>query len=243
MAARSKRKRAPKWSHSERFPGESVNYRAAREKLLRAEIAVRRAIEEAAKLRRRLPVGGPVPEDYVFEEGTADPADTLTVRRVRMSELFKPGHQSLVVYSFMYGPNMDRPCPSCTSILDSLDGAARHVTQRASLVVVAKSPLQRIRMFARERGWRNLRLLSSAGNHYGRDYYGEDAKGAQWPVLNVFERREGGIHHFYATELLFTPPDPGQEPRHVDLLWPLWNVFDAIREGRGTDWQPRLAYD
>ena len=241
MASKAKRKTASGALYSERFPGESRGYRAARNTLLKAEVDLRRKTESVAALRRKLPQGGPAPEDYEFEEGAADPGDTETVRRVKMSELFRRD-ASLVIYSYMYGPAMDKPCPMCTCMLDSLDGAAPHIAQRVNLVVVAKSPIRRVRAVARERGWRNLRLLSSAGNSYNRDYHGEDAKGSQLPALNVFTRRAGKIVHAYCTELLFAAPDPGQNARHVDAIWPLWNLLDYTPEGRGTDWYPRLAY-
>ena len=241
MAARTKTRTALKSIHGKRFPGESAEYRAARDRLLREEMELRRSIEAVAGLRRRLPPGGPVSQDYLFEEGSPDLAENQTVRQVRMSELFRSG-TSLVVYSFMYGPKMEVPCPMCTSILDGLNGSAPHVAQRANLVVVAKSPIHRIRAFARGRGWRNLRLLSSADNSYNRDYHGEDDKGAQWPMLNVFVKRDGVIRHFWASELFFAPADPGQNPRHVDLVWPLWNVLDVAPEGRGKDWYPKLSY-
>jgi predicted dithiol-disulfide oxidoreductase (DUF899 family) len=109
--------------------------------------------------------------------------------------------------------------------------------------VVAKSPIHRIRVFARWRGWDNLRLLSSAANTYNRDYFGETARGTQMPSLNVFVRRRGAIHHFYHSGLLLVPPDRGQDPRHVDLIWPLWNVLDLTPEGRGKGWYPQLSYD
>ena len=237
----AKRKSAPRALHSERFPNESKSYRAARNELLKAEMELRRKTEAVAALRRKLPPGGPVPEDYEFEEGAADLADTVTVRRVKMSELFERD-ASLAVYSYMYGPAMAKPCPMCTSILDALNGTAQHAGQRINVVVVAKSPIQRIRALARERGWSNLRLLSSAGNSYNRDYHGEDEKGSQNPALNVFARRDGRVHHTWGSELMFAPSEPGQNPRHVDVIWPLWNLFDLTAEGRGTDWYPKLAY-
>ena len=98
------------------------------------------------------------------------------------------------------------------------------------------------RAFARERGWRNLRLLSSASNTYNHDYYGEGPEGNQIPSLNVFVRRDGAIRHFYHTELLFAPREPGQDGRHVDLIWPLWNLFDFSPDGRGENWYPKLSY-
>jgi predicted dithiol-disulfide oxidoreductase (DUF899 family) len=220
--------------HDRHFPNESVEYRRTRNELLEAEMALRRQIEAVAAKRRALAPGGEVRGDYVFEEGEE-------AKPVRLPALFgdKP---TLVAYSFMYGPKMERACPSCTAMLDSLDGAAQHVGQRASLVVIAKSPIARLRAFARERGWTRLRLLSSAGNSYNADYHGEDDKGSQWPMLNVFTRHDGTVRHAYGTELLFAPSELGQDGRHVDSIWPLWNVLDFTPEGRGTDFYPKLNY-
>jgi predicted dithiol-disulfide oxidoreductase (DUF899 family) len=242
MAGKPKSRSASKSIHGRRFPGESADYRSARDTLLREELQLRRSIEKTAQLRRGLPPGGLVPHDYLFEEGSPDLAESRTVRQVRMSELFRSGSASLVVYSFMYGPKMEVPCPMCTSVLDGLNGSAPHIAQRTNLVVVAKSPIHRIRAFARGRGWRNLRLLSSANNSYSRDYHGEDEKEAQLPMLNVFAMRDGVIRHSWASELLFAPAEPGQHHRHVDLIWPLWNVLDVTPEGRGKDWYPKLSY-
>src|SRR5580693_4286322 len=179
--------------HPNRFPGESPSYREARNQLLEAEMTLRKNLEEVATLRRKLPLGGEVPEDYIFDEGATDLEDSATARRTRLSELFQPGKDTLAIYSFMYGPKMKAACPACTSILDSLNGAAPHATQRINLAVVARNPLEKIRTHARNRGWRNLRLLSSAGNTYNRDYQGETADGDQQPGLNVFARRNGKI--------------------------------------------------
>ena len=239
---KAKAKTLSKPLHDERFPGESKAYRSARDKLLRAEMELRNHVEQVAALRRKLPLGGVVPQDYEFEEGAADLADTGSVRRVKLSELFRPGKDTLVVYSFMYGPNMEKACPMCTCMLDGLDGNATHAAQRINLAVVAKSPIARIQEFGRGRGWRNLRLLSSAGNSYNRDYRGETVDGKQFPSLNVFVKRGDRIHHVYNTELAFAPRTKGQEPRHVDAIWPLWNLFDFTPEGRGADWHPKLEY-
>jgi len=222
--------------HQIRFPNESAGYRAARDRLLEAEIALRRQTEAVAAQRRALPPGGEVPEDYVFAEGD----EALPVR---LSELF--GDRSvLLLYSYMYGPAMAAPCPACTSMLDGLDGQAPHIAPRAALAVAARSPIARIRAVARERGWRRLRLVSSADNSYHRDYHGEDDKGAQLPSLNVFTRdAQGLIRHAYATELLFAPSDPGQHARHIDSIWPMWAALDFSPEGRGADTHPKLGYD
>ena len=230
-------------SHSFRFPGETDSYRRARNQLLQVEIDLRRRVEEVAALRRQLPPGGQIPEDYVFEEGSADLTDAQTVSAGAHSlSCLQPGKDTLAIYSFMFGPKMKAACPMCSSIIDALNATAVHATQRMNLAVVAKSPLERLRSFARERGWNRLRLLSSAGNNYNRDYYGENAEGGQQPSLNVFARRGGKIHHFWHSELVLTPPDPGQNQRHVDMIWPLWNLLDFTPEGRGSDWFPSLNY-
>lgn len=224
--------------HDIRFPNESDAYRGARNALLADEIALRRDTEALAERRRALPPGGEIPQDYEFDESEAD---GNAVRARRLSSLFVAPHDTLVMYGFMYGPDAARPCPMCTSILDSLDGAAVHLGQRVNLCVVAKSPIARIQAFARERGWRNLHLLSSGRGTFNSDYHAEDSDGAQLPSLNVFVRRDGRIRHFWNSEMLFAGGDPGQDSRHVDAIWPLWNVLDLTPAGRGS-FHPRLAY-
>jgi predicted dithiol-disulfide oxidoreductase (DUF899 family) len=213
-------------------------------------------MEAVAAARRELPPGGPVPEDYVFQGAGADgnPTD------VRLSELFAPGKDSLAIYSFMFprdpgderpGPETGQtallplaegPCPSCTALLDQLDGAVEHASQQMNLAIVARAPLPRILNFAEERGWPRLRLLSSGGNTYNRDYLAETAEGHQRPMLNVFHRDGETIRHFWGTELLYAPMNSGQDPRHVGTLEPLWNLFDLTPEGRPSDWDEQLSY-
>jgi predicted dithiol-disulfide oxidoreductase (DUF899 family) len=223
------------------FPGESSEYRAARDRLLEAEAELRRSIETVAAKRRELPPGGVVQDDYVFRGLGPDGQET----DVRTSELFAPGKDSLAIYNFMYprSPEEDLPCPSCTQFLDSFDGVARHMGQRANLAIVAKTSLPRILAHAESRGWQHMRLLSSGGNSYNHDYFGESRDGAQQlPMLNVFRRDGDKIRHFWGSELLFEPSDPGQDPRHSDTIDALWNMFDFLPEGRGSDWYPSLSY-
>ncbi len=237
------------------FPGESPQYRAARDRLLEEEIEVRRAMEAVADARRRLPPGGVVPEDYVFQGAGLDGAPTA----VSLSELFDSDKDSLVIYNFMfprsYGgdrpgpasgetallPLEEGPCPSCVALLDQLDGAVMHARNWINFAVVAKAALPRLLTWSRERGWRNLRLLSSAANTFNRDYHGETADGSQIPMLNVFHRDGEAIRHFWGAELTYAPTDPGQDHRSVGTLEPLWNLFDLTPEGR-PDWDEQLDY-
>jgi predicted dithiol-disulfide oxidoreductase (DUF899 family) len=238
------------------FPGESRDYRTARDALLEREVGLRREMEAVAALRRQLPPGGVVPEDYVFQGAGPDrePMD------IRMSELFAPGRDSLVIYNYMFprssqdprpGPERGRsaelpleqgPCPSCTALLDQLDGVMLHSEPLLTFYAVAGAPVERVLTFARERGWRRLRLLSAAGNSFKRDYHGEAEDGSQIPMLNVFERDGDVIRHFWSSELMFAPTDEGQDPRHVGTIEPLWTLFDLTREGRRMDWNEQLSY-
>ncbi|MGE0810946.1 MAG: DUF899 family protein [Immundisolibacter sp.] len=222
--------------HDRHFPNESATYRSARDALLKAEAALREQTEAVAALRRALPPGGALPDDYCFTQAVDE-------RSVRFSELFRAGQDTLVVYSYMYGPTANAPCPLCSSMLDSLDGAAPHIGQHLSLAVVAKAPAPRLAAVARQRGWRHLRLLSSAGTTYNADYLAEDAAGNPWPMLNVFRKTAAGIHHTWGSELFYAARAPGQHTRHVDSLWPLWNALDLTPAGRHPTWLPALAYD
>lgn len=238
------------------FPGESPDYRAARNRLLEREIELRRLIEAVAAERRALPPGGVVATDYTFTEVGSDGSD----RSIKLSSLFARGKGSLVVYNMMFpryskddrpGPSMgstallplaEGPCPSCVALLDQLDGAAIHVEPKLNFVVIAKTSAERLAAFGRERGWRHLRLLSSAGTTFKRDYGGETPEGDQMPMLNVFQRDGDTIRHFWSSELLNAPSDPGQDPRHVGTLEPSWNMMDLTPEGRPEVWDEQLDY-
>ena len=226
-----------------RFPGESDEYRAARDELLEAEIDLRRRIEHVAALRRELPLGGKAETDYEFtgwDEQAGEP--TIT----RLSELFAQGKDTLFLYSFMFVPEeQGLPfvgfCPSCTSIIDGVDGSLPHIRQRINFAVATAASIEEFRAHGKRRGWRNARLLSARETTYSRDYGAEDENGFQWPLATVFERRPDGIYHAWSSELWWAPHDEGQGPRHVDFMWPVWTVFDRTPEGRG-DWEPRLDY-
>ena len=186
--------------HHLTIPCESAEYRVARNKLLAEEMALRRQIESVAALRRALPAGGTVAQDYVFD-GDDGP--------LNLSDLFKPGMDTLAIYSFMYGPERELPCTGCTHFLDGLDGMVKHITQRINLAVVAKSPLPRLLALARARGWRALPLLSTHGNSYDRDYFG-DSSGLPDAVLQQQEFKAG---EEWDMPMLNVPPArPGDQP-------------------------------
>jgi predicted dithiol-disulfide oxidoreductase (DUF899 family) len=238
------------------FPGESARYRAARDRLLEQEIELRRTMEAVAAARRLLPPGGAIPDNYVFDGAGTEG----TPIQVRLSDLFEAGKDSLVIYSFMFprdpedlapGPTTGQtallplaegPCPTCVAMIDQLEGAAEHLVQRINLAVVAKTSPQRLLTFAEERGWRRLRFLSSATTTFNRDYHAETSEGAQRPMLTVFHRDGDTIRHFWSSELFYAPTDPGQDPRHVGTLEPLWNMFDLTPEGRPDNWAEQLSY-
>ena len=217
------------------FPNESTAYREARNALLRAEEELRDQAERVAAQRQGLPLGGEIPVDYAFAELVGD-----AVKQVALSELFGSDRDTLFVYSFMYGPNMDSACPMCTALLDGLDGQVPHLEQQISTAVVARHDIHTLHEYARGRGWQNLRLLSSKDNTYNVDYRGE-LDGTQRGVANVFVRRDGRIHHFWHSELHDGPAVENGNTRHLDLIWPLWNVLDLTPGGRGGFF-PSLRY-
>ena len=188
-----------------RFPGESAQYRQARNALLAEEIELRRHIERVAAQRRALPPGGELPQDYLFE-GEHGP--------IRMSQLFGD-HDTLVTYNWMFGPDRQRPCPMCTSLLGAFDGEMPDILQRVAFAVIARSPIERLVAFKKERGWRHLRLYSSAGNSFNRDYADEDPEGGDNAGFNVFTRSGGVMRHFWGDEtgLRYRRPRAGSARR------------------------------
>jgi predicted dithiol-disulfide oxidoreductase (DUF899 family) len=215
-----------------RIPNESAEYRAARTALLAEEIELRRHIARVAEQRRALPPGGPVIGDYRFQ-GEHGPTD--------FAGLFGD-KQTLAIYSYMFGPQRALPCPMCTNLLDAWEGNAADIGQKISLVVVARSPVERLTVWKRERGWRNLRLYSDANGAYSRDYFGVSADGTDDAAFNVFTRRDGTIRHFWSGEMSAATADPGQDARGAPDPAPLWMVLDSTPEGRVADWYPKLEY-
>lgn len=222
------------------FPGESAEYRRARNELLEQEAELRRVSQLVTAQRQALPPGGLVPEDYVFQSA-ADGSD------VKMSELFAPGKNSLVIYNMMFPrwpedpraavpggetsklPIVEQPCPSCTSVVDGLEGSAFHLAARTNLVIIAKTSPDRLGTYARERNWNNLKLVSSLNNTFNRDYHAETPEGVQRAVLHVFTRGDEGIRHHWTSEMTFKRGDTSS----LDPVWSIFGVLDLTPEGRG----------
>jgi predicted dithiol-disulfide oxidoreductase (DUF899 family) len=232
------------------FPSESSEYRRARNELLEREAELRQLNELVVSQCRALPSGGLVKEDYAFEsagDGT----------EVRLSELFAPGKKSLVIYNMMFPrwsedlragategekaklPLAEQPCPSCTSVVDGLEGAVFHLAERTNLVVIAKASPDRLGTYAQERGWHNLRLLSSQKNTFNRDYLAETPSGVQRAVLHVFSCNKDEIRHHWTSEMTFKRGDTSS----LDPVWPIFGVLDLTLEGRGDSaTYPKLQY-
>ncbi len=212
------------------FPNESAEYRTARNKLLAEEIELRRHIEQVAVQRRALPEGGEIPHDFEFVSETG---------HVRFTTLFGD-RDTLMVYSMMYGPQRKAPCPVCTSFLTSWNGTAVNLRERSAIVVTARSPIERLVDFRRQRGFANLPFVSDVSGDYTRAYVNPDD--ADMPGFSVFTRRNGTVFHHYSVEMSPAMADPGQDPRGAPDADPLWLMLDLTPEGRGADWYPKLEY-
>jgi predicted dithiol-disulfide oxidoreductase (DUF899 family) len=215
-----------------RMPNESAEYRSARNALLAEEIELRRHIERVAAMRRALPPGGEARGDYRFEgvNGAVDLAGLFGDK------------ETLVVYSYMFGPERERPCPMCTSLLSAWDGEARDMEQNVALAVVARSPLAKLLAFKKERRWQHLKLYTDLNGNFSRDYHAIADDGSDIPAFNVFTRRDGTVRLFWAGEMGGESADPGQDPRGAPDLMPLWTVLDSTPEGRRPTWYPSLDY-
>lgn len=223
------------WLTARGVAAHDAESRRRRDALLAAEATLRDQIEHVAALRRALPEGAPVPEDYAFDEVRTDDD---AVRRVRLSGLFEDGQDTLLIIHAMWAPTSERPCPMCNLWADGYDAVAPHVADRASLALVVKQRPEPLRTWARGRSWTRIRLLSSGGSTFNRDYGAEAPDGSQRPGLSVFRRAgDGSLRHFYTTERGF---EPGHH-RAIDLYSPVFNLFDLLPEGRGG-WMPAYAY-
>ncbi len=209
------------------FRHQSSEYRRAREKLLRAELALIDQRERVAELRRSLPRGAPLLQNYIFTELCSD-----GVRQVHISDLFGK-HDCLIVVHFMFAPEAEAACPMCNMWADGYNNIVPHIQDQASFVIVAKQEIHKFEAWAKARRWNNLRLLSSGDSNFNADFGVEDEQ-SQKPAVSVFSRDDTGeVVHFYTSEASL---EPGHH-RGLDLLSPVWNILDLTPRGR-RNWFP-----
>ncbi len=201
------------------YPNESREYREARDALLNDEQELVDKVKSVAARRRKLPLGGQLKEGYVFQWAN----DGKVGKPVKFSELFGT-KSTLLLYSWMYGPHWDHPCPSCTSLMDGFDRAWYSVSQDAAFVGIAKASADKINAWAKQRGWSHIALVSGYDSPFQADYKCQgESDDMQLPVMHVFRKQGGNIFHFWATE---------RQTNHVDTVWPYWNLMDFTPEGR-----------
>ncbi len=209
-----------------RHPGESEDYRAARQALLVEEYELRRHIERVARMRRQLPAGAEV-RDYGFEAETGPTS---------LSQLFG-SHDTLIVYSYMFGPGREKPCPMCSSFMAATAPRVSALRQRAGIVFTARSPIARLVEWKRRLGFADLPVVSDGSGEYTRDWV--HPGDADVPGLSVFTKGDGVIRHFWSGEM--TESDPGEDPRSAPEIDPLWAFLDMTPAGRGAEFYPPLA--
>jgi predicted dithiol-disulfide oxidoreductase (DUF899 family) len=217
-------------ANKKHFPNESAEYRRARQNLLIEEIELRRHIARVAELRRALPAGGEVTKNYMFEGERG---------KVSFADLFGD-KQTLAIYSYMFGPQRQTPCPMCTSFMSTWEHKLPDIEQRIAFVFVARAPIARLIEAKKARGWTRHKIFSDTSGDFTRDYVSADD--ADVPGYSVFTRRDGTIRHFWSGEMGGAMADPGQDPRGAPDIDPLWTILDTTPEGRETDWYPKLNY-
>ena len=216
------------------IPNESAEYRAARTALLAEEIELRRHIERVAAQRRALPPGGPVIGDYRFE-GENGPTD--------FAGLFGD-KETLVVYSYMFGPERARPCPMCTNTLGAWEGNAADIGQRVSLAVVARSPIERlIALETRARLAEPPPLQRPQRRLFARLFRDPAQRlGGPGPQC-VHPPRRDHPPFLDGGDDAARPPTRARTRAARPTRRRLWMVLDLTPEGRGADWYPKLDYD
>jgi len=133
---------------------------AARKKLLAREKQLTRERDAIAAERRQLP-WVKVEENYVFDS----PSGKKT-----LADLFD-GRSQLIIYHFMFGPEWQEGCPSCSFNMDHTDGALVHLGQRdVTFAAVSRAPLSKIEMFKKRMGWR-FNWVSSNGTDFNYDFH------------------------------------------------------------------------
>jgi predicted dithiol-disulfide oxidoreductase (DUF899 family) len=202
---------------------------AARKQHLSKEKEFTRLRDKLSAERRELP-WVKVEKNYVFDAPKG---------RETLADLFD-GRSQLIVYHFMFGPEWEQGCPSCSFLSDHIDGSIAHLAHRdVTFVVVSRAPLPKIEAFKKRMGWR-FKWVSSYGNDFNFDYHvsftkDEMAKGQVYCNYdkNEFPSDEGpGISVFYKDgtgEIFHTY---SSYARGLDILVGAYNYLDLVPKGR-----------
>lgn len=205
---------------------------AARRKLLKKEKESTLLLDQLSVERRNLP-WVKVDKNYVFDAPGG---------KVTLADLFA-GRNQLVIYHFMFGPDWQEGCPSCSFVSDHFDGTLPHLAARdVTMVAVSRAPLAKIEAFKKRMGWR-FQWVSSHGGNFNADFHvsftpEELAKGkvdynytmqefpsAEAPGLSVFYKDAAGdVFHTYSTY-----------GRGLELLMSTYRILDVVPKGRDED--------
>lgn len=205
---------------------------AARRELLMKEKESTRLRDQLSAERRNLP-WVKVGTNYVFDAPGG---------KVALADLFGRRSQ-LVVYHFMFGPDWQEGCPSCSFVSDHINAALAHLAARdVTLVVVSRAPLAKIEEFKRRMGWQ-FKWVSSYGNDFNADFHVsftseemtrgkvnynytmQEFPSAEAPGLSVFYKDNGGdIFHTYSTY-----------GRGLDPLIGTYTILDLVPKGRDEE--------
>jgi len=224
----------------ERYPAHaSQEYKDARAELMKAELELSHHIERVAEMRRALPPGAEM-KDYTFIEGPRDLTKDGPYTKVTLYELAADG-RSLVLNHMMFPEDDDKACPNCSFLIDGLSGVERHLKDHVNLAIVGKADIRKLRAWALDRGWNNLRILSSKESTFNKDMQVESPPWA--PKMNqvdgtsVFKKDKDGVlrHVYMVNATLDNVDDKRFEYRACDTMSPYFGVMDIIPEGRGDD--------
>jgi predicted dithiol-disulfide oxidoreductase (DUF899 family) len=206
---------------------------AARKELLKKEKEATRLRDELSQERRELP-WAKVEKNYVFDSPQG---------KVTLADLFD-GRSQLIVYHFMFHPDWREGCPSCSFVVDHLDGTIPHLAARdVSLVVVSRAPLSKIEPFKNRMGWR-FRWVSSFGSDFNYDYH---------VSFTPEQKASGKVDYNYAmgefpsdegpgTSVFYKDPETGEifhtysaYARGLEPLMLTYTLLDLVPKGRNED--------
>ena len=206
----------------------------ARNELLRAEKELTRLNDDVARTRRALP-WVPVDDEYRFDTESGE---------ATLADLFR-GRSQLIVYHFMYGPDREEGCPSCSGVADGFDETHLHLQNHdVAFTAVSRAPLAKLLAYRDRMGW-SFPWASSAPSAFNFDFnvsFTEEsvAQGGTFnfrpldgweldpanmpyegPGLSAFILDDGVVYHTYSAY-----------SRGLDALWPMWQWLDRAPLGR-----------